>query len=369
MLIKQIAFLCLNRSKAALVFLPLCLIFANAGCGKRKPPQPPTERVRQRAEIGGYQRGNRIYLSWRLPKGNAADGSLLNIARVEIYRLAETVAAPPNLDEEEFASRATLITSLPVSAADFARETFTFADTLEFAGQPARLRYSIRFVNAEGQRAAFSNFLLIEPAASVAESPSDLNAEIAEDAVRLRWIAPETNIDKTKPANILGYNVYRSGGAAGGFVIVNQTPVTRTDYTDSSFEYGGSYKYFVRSVSLGTGGEPVESGESNTITVEPRDVFAPSAPSALTIAASPDNISIFFASNPETDVAGYRVYRSTDENLPLDRWQLLTPELLQANTFQDKRIESGKTYFYYLTAIDKAGNVSRPSEIVSETAP
>ena len=40
-----------------------------------------------------------------------------------------------------------------------------------------------------------------------------------------------------------------------------------------------------------------------------------------------------------------------------------------ANTFQDTRVESGKTYYYYLTAVDKAGNVSGTSEVVSETVP
>ncbi|MEO8072430.1 MAG: TolB protein, partial [Acidobacteriota bacterium] len=67
--------------------------------------------------------------------------------------------------------------------------------------------------------------------------------------------------------------------------------------------------------------------------------------------------------------AGYRIYRSTNKNLPLAEWQNLTPELLTTNTFQDRQVESGKTYYYYLTAADKAGNISEPSEIVSETAP
>jgi len=55
--------------------------------------------------------------------------------------------------------------------------------------------------------------------------------------------------------------------------------------------------------------------------------------------------------------------------LPLTEWTLLTPDLLKTNTFQDTRVESGKVYYYYLTATDKFGNVSKPSEIVSETVP
>lgn len=369
MLIKRTDFICLNARKAIPAALLLSVAVSTIGCGKRKPPQPPAERVVQRAEISGFQRGDQVNLSWRLPVRNASGGSMLNIDRVEVYRLAESIAAPLSLDEEEFAARATLITSLPVTQNDFERGTFSFSDTLQFAGQPARLRYSIRFVNREGQRAAFSNFLLVEPAARVAEAPSRLRAEIAEDAVRLLWDAPKSNIDGTEPPNILGYNLYRSDSKTLNFKALNRTPVSKTEFADEAFEFGVDYKYFVRSVSLGSGGEPVESADSNIADAAPRDVFPPSPPSALTIAAAPGTISIFFASNPERDVVGYRLFRTTDQTISPDQWRLLTPDLLTANTFQDKDIESGKTYFYYLTAIDRAGNSSRPSEIVSETAP
>ena len=47
----------------------------------------------------------------------------------------------------------------------------------------------------------------------------------------------------------------------------------------------------------------------------------------------------------------------------------MTLNLLETNTFQDIEVTSGKTYHYYLTATDKFGNVSEPSEVVSETIP
>jgi fibronectin type 3 domain-containing protein len=87
------------------------------------------------------------------------------------------------------------------------------------------------------------------------------------------------------------------------------------------------------------------------------------------LAATPTTISIFFATNPEKDVVGYKIYRSEDATLDKAKWTLLTPEALTTNTFQDPKVESGKTYYYYLTAIDKFGNVSEPSEVVSETVP
>ena len=303
-----------------------------------------------------------------MPARNAADGSILNIDRIDVYRLAEPLNAALTLSEEEFASRSNLIATIPVSGEDFGRKELVYNDTLEFSGQPVRLRYAIRFVNSSGQKAAFSNFLLIEPAARIANSPSALKAAITESAILLNWNAPQTNVDNSAPANILGYNIYRSGSEKETAKILNKTPIGNTSYPDNLFEFGRDYFYFVRTVSLGSNGEPVESAESNIVKVSPIDIFPPSAPSAITIAAAPNNLSIFFATNPEKDIAGYRLYRSTEKDLPLNEWRNLTPELLTTNTFQDMNIEAGKTYYYYLTAVDKVGNISQPSEIVSETA-
>lgn len=354
--------------KASLALLTLSLLTA-LGCGKRTPPLPPIERVPQRMEISGFQRGNLVNLSWIMPARNAADSSALNIDRVDVYRLAESLDSPLSLTEEEFASRSTLIASIPVSANDFGRKQLIYKDLLDFAGQAVRLRYAIRFVNSSGQKAGFSNFLLIEPTAKIASAPSLLDFEVSEDAVLLNWDAPETNVDGTRPVNLLGFNVYRKLAENESYKILNNQPITKNQFFDSFFNFDTTYNYFVRAVSLGSNGEPVESLDSNEITVNPKDVFAPSAPSAITIAAAPSNLSIFFAVNPEKDIAGYKVYRSTDPSLPKDAWQLLTKELLTTNTFQDKTVESGKTYYYYLQAVDRAGNISKASEVVSETAP
>jgi fibronectin type 3 domain-containing protein len=222
-------------------------------------------------------------------------------------------------------------------------------------------------VNASGQKAGFSNFVLLEPAARIASAPTSLSAGITQDAVNLTWQAPIANVDGSTPPNILGYNIYRSTSDKEAGKLLNQAPVNKTEYSDDFFEFGKEYYYFVRTVSVGSGGVPVESTESNIVKIHPVDTFAPSAPAAITLASTPTTISIFFAVNPERDIAGYKIYRSTDPDQPKAEWMLLTPELLTTNTFQDTRVESGKTYFYYITATDKAGNVSQPSEVVSET--
>jgi hypothetical protein len=351
-----------------LLFVAL-LIASSLACGKRGAPIPPREKVLQRIELDGFQRGNQVILNWTMPRVNAPVGNVQNISRADVYRLAEPLSAPQQMSEEEFASRSTLIAALKITNADFNSRTLNYKDTLQFADQPVRLRYALRFVNASGQKAAFSNAIVIEPAGKIASNPTDLKAEASQDAVRLTWNAPETNIDQTKPVSLVGYNIYRSTSATQAAKLLNKTPWQGTSYNDEFFEFNKDYWYFVRAVSVGLGSEPVESAESNVVVFRGKDTFPPSAPAAITIAAAPGTISIFWAVNPEKDIAGYKLYRSTDKALPLDQWTLLTPELIKTNTYQDAKVENGKQYFYYLTATDSAGNVSEPSEIVNETAP
>lgn len=357
-----------HYKKAVLAFI-FCSLLFSANCGKRKPPLPPIEKVSQKVEINGFQRGNQVVLLWTMGARNASEASLQNISRTDIYRLTEPINSPLNLSEDEFASRSTLIATINISDSDFGRKEMIYKDSLEFAGQKSRIRYAIRFANASGQKAGFSNFLLIEPTAKVADSPTDLNLMVGQDSILLKWQSPTKNIDGSTPPNILGYNIYRIENEKNSQKILNKIPITTNEFADKSFEFEKNYTYFVRTVSLGAVGDPIESLESKEIKIVPRDIFAPSPPSALTIAVSPNTVSIFFATNPESDVAGYNIYRSTDPNKLKTEWTLLTPQLLKTNTFQDTNVESGKTYFYYLTAVDKFGNISDFSNLVSATVP
>lgn len=357
----------LNKRILAVIF-SAALVFGGLSCGKRKLPLPPVNRVSQKIEINGFQRGNRISLSWTMPAYNAPPSDISNVARIDVYRLAEPLNASRTLSEEEFSNAGTLIASLPVSPDDFGLKKFVYTDVLEFAGQNARLRYGIRLVNSAGQKTSFSNFLLIEPFAKVAEAPTALSVKSIETANKLTWLPPKINVDGSAPVNLLGYNVYRSKSENETASLLNKKPVGETEYSDEDFEFGTKYFYFVRSVSLG-GGNFLESSESNVVDIKPIDVFPPAPPTALTVAAAPGNLSIFFATNTETDVSGYRIYRATDKNLALSEWRSITPVLLTTNTFQDTDVSPGQTYYYYLVAVDKAGNTSQPSEIISETAP
>ncbi|HKG46854.1 MAG TPA: hypothetical protein VKB02_09015 [Pyrinomonadaceae bacterium] len=366
----------MNLSKALGLCALLIASIVFSGCGKRRPPLPPVERVQQRTELlSGAQQGNEVILSWPAPRRNAPDSSVQSIRRIDVYRLAENPGAPLALTEDEFSARATLVGSVTFEQIQTAGDTLTYRDALELAGQPTRLRYAIRYVNASGQRAAFSNFLSIEPAARIAQAPIlSSDVKVLENSIALSWQPPAANIDNSTPVNLLGYNVYRTdeSQADPGNQPLNAALISGTEYADKNFQFSNNYRYIVRAVSLGTGGAQVESLNSNAVPVSPRDIFPPAPPERPSVAApepSSARLAIFFAANKETDIAGYNIYRSTDPDLPKQNWTKLNQSLLTRTTYQDDKVESGKTYYYYIIAVDKTGNISPPSEAGSEKAP
>ncbi len=361
-----------GKSSSLLLFAFLLFALTFAACGKRRPPLPPVERVPQRTELlSGAQRGNQVALSWPAPRRNAADTSVLSIRRIDVYRLAERLTDPLPLTEEQFDARSTLIGTVTAEEIERGGATLTYTDTLTLAGEPVRLRYALRYVNASGQRAAFSNFLLIEPAARISLPPVLTGLTPTERAVLVQWTTPAANIDASTPANTLGYNVYRAtpSEAEGGQTPLNTALITRTEYEDRNFSFGEEYSYVVRAVSLGTNGAQVESLNSNSLTLTPIDAFPPSVPTNITIAPAPGKLSLFFPANPERDVVGYHIYRSVEPNQPKEEWTRLTRTPLPRTTYTDENLESGKRYFYYITAVDAAGNVSPPSKVESELVP
>jgi fibronectin type 3 domain-containing protein len=112
------------------------------------------------------------------------------------------------------------------------------------------------------------------------------------------------------------------------------------------------------------GASPIESDDSAPAIVTPRDTFPPATPQNVVAAVLPgDNdggiVDLSWSINVEADLAGYRVYRSEK---PGEHGQLLQTELLASPAFRDSSVQGGHRYWYTVTAVDRAGNESGPSD-------
>lgn len=102
-----------------------------------------------------------------------------------------------------------------------------------------------------------------------------------------------------------------------------------------------------------------------TVLVDP---LPPGPPTGLYAEVDDGKIELRWKKNPEDDLAGYRIYRSTD-GLNFSKSPISGLDLVPYHYFEDTGLENGKTYYYRITAVDSAfiPNESNFSEIISET--
>jgi hypothetical protein len=85
---------------------------------------------------------------------------------------------------------------------------------------------------------------------------------------------------------------------------------------------------------------------------------APAAPTGLVAVGSRTAVTLDWADNTETDLAGFVVSRSTSASGP---WTSLTTTPVTASNFTDSTAPFGSTSFYQVAAVDLAGQISSPA--------
>jgi hypothetical protein len=337
-----------------------------AACGKIGDPLPPIPRAPLIVdELAVRQQGSRLVLSIPLVRAPRT----AQPQRIEIYRLLENANAPRGVTQDLFSERAQIIATLPGDKVPVGSTVLTQQDELDLNTQPkaVRYRYAVRIFNQDGRAADFSNYALIEPLTDLAAPPTNLQAKLTQTELLLTWSPSAANENGTTPANVFGYHLYRKSGDA--MTRLNTAPLKEARYIDKSFAFGTTYEYSLRPLSAAPGqsAELIEGNVSETLTITPRDTFAPVAPFTPTIASINAQVSLFWASNAEADLVGYNIYRAEEENTPAEQWLKLNQRIHTPTTFRDDRVQVGKRYFYRIAAVDNAGNESPRSETVNET--
>ncbi|MBF0499904.1 MAG: right-handed parallel beta-helix repeat-containing protein [Candidatus Riflebacteria bacterium] len=100
------------------------------------------------------------------------------------------------------------------------------------------------------------------------------------------------------------------------------------------------------------------------------DTSPPDAPKGIGIALTeqPNQVTIFWTPNTESDLKGYRIYRS---ELISAGFEALSSTIVAKGTEQyvDAGVVTGKKYYYRVAAVDQAGNEGSSSDIVSMLIP
>ncbi|WP_446897090.1 fibronectin type III domain-containing protein [Clostridium sp. LBM24168] len=162
------------------------------------------------------------------------------------------------------------------------------------------------------------------------------------------------------------YNVYRSDSENGEYVKVNTAGVISNTYKDTGLESGQTYFYKVTAVNETdeSAKSPFASATTVKETVPPPvpPKVLPKVPEGL-IVESMDEYKVKLSWYAAMGAKGYNVYRSDSEN---GEYVKVNNNEVTANGYEDMGLESGKTYYYRITAVNEAGE-SEKSESVSVT--
>ena len=351
------------------------------GCGAPGEPTPPSPPVLVAIkDLAAQQTGEAVQLAFTMPSKTVSGERLTGTPAVEILRGGLKPDGSP--DAKSFR----VVETIPGALIGEDR----VADKVQIINRvsPEELRaypdgavaYRVR-TRASRRRASADSNTVIVRIRPVPERITPVHADVTESAIELSWSAPtRTSAGDPLPA-ISEYRVYRgeidpaSAGAAANDLSQAKwkSPLsllgsaTSTTYRDTAFDFGKTYLFSVRTVIPGDGGT-IESGDSVPAIVAPRDIFPPAVPQGLVaavIVGSPTNapeVDLSWSSNVETDLAGYHVYRSEQQDTP---GQLVTPDLLLSPAYRDTSVQPGHRYWYSLTAVDRSGNESAPSAAVA----
>lgn len=315
-------------------------------------------------DLTARQQGAEVILSWTLPHSNTDGSTATTLASTEIYR---TIREPsPDARAAPAVGESDLWRVLQTEPAPGRDETVDIRDLLEGRDLAEVLgrefSYAVKVFNRKGQTAGFSNIvtLWLQP---VPHPPGRPSLNPAEKFVEVSWAPAATNIDGSPVAAGVAFNLYRASPEGSPVAIpLNPTPASGTSYRDGSARLGETYVYRVRAV-LDTVRGRVESRDSEEASLFHRDLYPPEPPRQLTLVAGREFLSLAWFPNSEADLAGYHVFRRQGRG----DFQRLTATVTQRTSHEDRDLQKGPVYSYRVTAVDRAGNQSSYSNVVSDT--
>ena len=353
------------------------LLFASCGApGEPTAPSPPVPVPI--TDLAARQQGNGVQLTFTLPVRTVAGDRLAEHPAIEIFRGSLKTNGFP--DDKTFKP----VYNIPGALADSysAQGKIQFTDPLPAealrADPGASYAYRVR-TRASKKKDSDDSNTVVTKIFPVPDKIASVEIRVTQSAIELSWPAPNIASNASASETITGYHIYRGELDSASPVPASNNlsqakwkspPIllasSQSDsYSDTLFEFGKTYAYQVRSVVIADGNS-IESDDSAPAIVTPRDTFPPAPPQNVVAAEIPGTdgaitVDLSWSINLESDLAGYRVYRSEQQG---ERGTLQNSELLLSPAFRDAKVQPARQYWYTVTAVDRAGNESEASEAV-----
>jgi hypothetical protein len=311
-----------------------------SACGYIGEPMSPLLNIPIRVtDLAAVQRGAVVIFQFTVPI-LTTEGKQARIGQIEI-RAGESGQGTFNTNE--WASRSKRID------VDFNKQKHILREIPAAPWVGKDLVLAVKVYGVNKRDAGWSNLAIVNVVAPLA-TPTGVETTAVAEGVRVSWQGPAGQ-----------YRVFRRVEKDPAVTLM--ATVEANQWLDTTTEYGKQYRYIIQGVRK-TGSGEVESDLSAEQTVTPIDVFPPAVPKGLNAIAAAENIELVWERNTESDLAGYRLYRAVSDG-KLEK----IADIPDAPSYSDRKLESGKRYRYAVSAVDRLGNESSPSEPVEITAP
>lgn len=305
--------------------LVLLLGFLCAGCGYIGDVRPPLLNIPSRVnDLRAAEYGDKIAIEFTLPPLTTEGQTLTDVRSIEL----RVSGFPDRI--------------LPIPPRDPGAITFD-TPAADFIGKQVTL--AVRATGPKGKSAAWSNFWVLDVQPPLA-TPENIVAANSPKGVRLSWKG--------------GAPRYRIFRALSGGTPTRVGESETSDYEDATVVIGTAYRYYVQAIN----GDQHQSIVSPAVSFTPQDVFPPAVPVGLTGVPGVGAIELVWQRNTEDDFAGYNVFRA----LGGGEFQKIAGPI-DAPTYSDHDIETGKTFRYSVSSVDSTGNESERAAPVEIVAP
>ena len=323
--------------------LALAAAFCFTGCGYVGEPLYPALNIpKATVDLTAVERGSNIDVNFTIPALTTEGLVVKQIGGVDLrigpnpsvpFQLAPWVDSATRIEVPVSGNKGPVRVSVPVQA---------------FVGKDVVV--GVRVAGAKGRASEWSNLVTLNVRAPVA-TPVDFASTPDEKGVLLKWTDPGVN------RGVKSFRIFRK--AAGEPRPSQLGTATEGQYLDTTAEFGAHYEYWVEGIE-GT----AESEMAGPLAVTPEDKFAPAVPVGLAASSGLQTIELAWERNTEPDFKGYRVYRRIGDG-DFEK----VGELIEAPSFSDNKVETGKRYGYAVSSVDQSGNESAKSPVVEIAAP
>lgn len=348
----------------------ICLstLAALAGCGTPGAPQPPSLDIpKPVGDLQAVRKGDQVTLVWTRPTDTTDNALVRRPGKMLVSRKLIGESAP--FQAAQVVAQVTLVPALQMPEPP----PPTTTDSLQGIAPGGDFAvYTVLSQNSLGKAAGPSNAASV-PLVPVLPAPARVQAVPVPTGISITW-------DQTWPPENLthltaqyAYRINRrEQGSVAPPTMIKQVGASNEAMAlvDISIEWQKHYEYWITPVTawqgLGKKGT-VEGADSAVVAVFANDIFPPATPAGLQAVYSgiPEQpfIDLSWTANTESDLAGYNVYRHTENEAPVK----VNSELVKVPAYRDTKVKPGTKYFYSVSAVDLRGNESGKSAEASES--